>query len=29
MYAIQIGYIKVFMPKSFLSFQLFHANERL
>ena len=23
-----MGYIKAFVPKSFLSFQLFHADER-
>ena len=23
-----MGYIKAFIPKSFLSFQLFHADER-
>ena len=28
MYAIQIDYIKAFIPASFLSFQLFHAEER-
>ena len=27
--ALRVGYIKAFIPKSVLSFQLFHANERL